>query len=408
MHARLASAVLASLLLVAACAPSEGGRSLYVEPASDGEWDDPASMALVASFTTIQDAVDAASPGDTVEIPSGTYNEFVALAPGVSLHGAGQGQTIVEGRIRLQGGSGMSVTSLTVECVSSTGLYVTSTDGLFVQDVEITGCSTGFLLEDNATGAVLDDLYLHGNTIYGGELQGVWDVTLSNSLLISNGYGGVNSTYTDGLIVHNTVVGNGFAASPSHVQGGVILDDAGGDLVANNIITGNSHGIECDGCTGSWSSNLVWGNTVQYAGEASAGPGDLSVQPGFVDASEGDYHLAAGSEAIDVGDPASSVATDADGETRPVGAGPDLGLDEFAPSGLSLVLTEVLANPTDEATGEFIEVLNAGSVAIDLAGLLLSDGDQQDVLEAWDAGTTVVEPGSRAVVVDPPPNWRTT
>jgi hypothetical protein len=402
MTARFEALPIACLALLLACGPSDSGRTLHVQPASDGEWDDPASMAMVASFSTIQDAIDAASPGDTVEIPSGTYTEFVATADGVSLHGAGQGETVVVGRIRAEGGSGITISSLTVECVSTVGIYVTAGDGLTVQDVEVTGCNSGFLLEDFPTNAVLDDLYLHGNAIYGGELQGVQSVTLSNSLLISNGVGGVHSTYTYGVLTsHNVFVGNGFAASPAHVQGGVIQDDSASDVIANNIITGNTHGIECDGCTGSsWSSNLVWGNTVEYAGEASAGAGDLSADPGFVAAAEGDYHLAAGSPAIDAGDPALSVATDADGESRPAGPGPDLGLDEFVESGLSLVLTEVMANPTVESTGEFVEVLNSGLGAVDLAGLVLSDGDQQDTLVAFDAGSTTVEPGAYAVIVD--------
>ena len=38
-----------------------------------------------------------------------------------------------------------------------------------------------------------------------------------------------------------------------------------------------------------------------------------------------------------------------------------------------LIITEVMANPLTEDTGEFIEIFNAGSVAVDLAGLKIAD-----------------------------------
>ena len=401
MRTRITLSATTALLLLVGCGPTApAGHTLHVEPAPDGAWDDPLGMALVTGFGTIQDAVDAASPGDTVEIPAGTYPEFVLLPNGISLQGAGQGQTIVDGRIKIEGDD-LSVSALTVICGSSVGLVLEDAVDVLVQDVEVTGCGTGMIVEESSTNVVLDDLYLHGNTILGIELQVVFQVTISNCLIISNGFAGLYATYAWGALArHNTIIGNGFSAPPAHYQGGVVLDESADVEVVNNIITGNTHGIQCLSCTGSWFSNLVWGNTVDYAGSASAGAGDLSVDPGFVAATEGDYHLAAGSPAIDVGDPTHSVATDADGEARPSGAAPDLGLDEFTESALSLLLTEVMANPVSEGTGEFVEILNTGASSVDLAGLVFTDGDQTDPLVAFDGGPTVLAAGARAVIVD--------
>ncbi|HNR96858.1 MAG TPA: choice-of-anchor Q domain-containing protein, partial [Anaerolineae bacterium] len=47
----------------------------------------------------------------------------------------------------------------------------------------------------------------------------------------------------------------------------------------------------------------------------------------------GDYHLLPGSAAIDAG-VFSGVAVDLDGQARPVGAGYDLGADEYVPPGV--------------------------------------------------------------------------
>jgi pectin methylesterase-like acyl-CoA thioesterase len=54
------------------------------------------------SFATIQEAINAASSGDTIGITAGTYNETVTLKSGITLVGAGNGDnpltdTIING-----------------------------------------------------------------------------------------------------------------------------------------------------------------------------------------------------------------------------------------------------------------------------------------------------------------------
>ena len=57
----------------------------------------------------------------------------------------------------------------------------------------------------------------------------------------------------------------------------------------------------------------------------------LNVNPMFVNAANGDYHLAAGSPAIDAADPGATLAEDFDGTARPVGSARDLGAFEYKP-----------------------------------------------------------------------------
>ncbi len=70
------------------------------------------------------------------------------------------------------------------------------------------------------------------------------------------------------------------------------------------------------------------------------------------------------------------------------------------PEVVALLITEVMANPLDEGTGEFVEVLNRGNAPFDLSGLELADGDDTDLLVAFGAGGAVVDPGAYAVIVD--------
>ena len=60
-----------------------------------------------------------------------------------------------------------------------------------------------------------------------------------------------------------------------------------------------------------------------------------------------------------------------------------------------------MANASTESTGEFVEIYNNGSVAVDLSGLILTDGDDIDTLQAYGSSSTTLAAGEYAVVLDP-------
>lgn len=72
------------------------------------------------------------------------------------------------------------------------------------------------------------------------------------------------------------------------------------------------------------------------------------------------------------------------------------------PGGPDLVITEVMANPVSEDTGEFIEIYNPTDQPIDVAGMLFSDGDTTDMIQPFaGSGTMLIPAHGYGVILDP-------
>lgn len=409
-HLAARRALTVMLVGAASCAQPtpKSGRTLYVQPAADGEWDDPDHMQHMAAFTTIQDAIDAASSGDTVAIPSGTYVEDIDMASGITVTGAGSDETLIVGTVTFDGLSSGTLSDVglfdatyiaTGVAYTETGIYVNGGSAT-IQNVEAYYFDYA-IHGDGAASLTVNGSSIGGNW-YGIVADGVSNLLVTNNFVYSNPAGGVVSEFgTAGSVLHNTFVGNGFGGSSAYLTGAVSLGSGGSEVVANNIMVSNYYGLNCYSCGSSWSTNLIWGNVTDYVNDASQVTSDLSVDPQFLNYSEGDYSLAMGSPCIDAASATYGVATDIDGEARPQGAGYDIGMDEFASTSYDLIITEVMANASTESTGEFVEIYNNGSVAIDLSGLILTDGDDIDTLQAYGSSSTTLAAGEYAVVLDP-------
>ncbi|MCP4363093.1 MAG: PKD domain-containing protein, partial [Chloroflexi bacterium] len=132
-------------------------------------------------------------------------------------------------------------------------------------------------------------------------------------------------------MLHNTVHGNGGIAI--YVQTG--FNDVPSIVnLTNTIITSHTIGISVtEGSTAAFDGTLwgsgAWANGADWGGEGTLITGTVNIwgTPDFVDPAVGDYHLGPNSAAIDAGVD-TGVATDFDGDPRPIGAGYDIGADE--------------------------------------------------------------------------------
>src|SRR5262245_33986025 len=88
----------------------------------------PSTLVVPTNYPTIQSAVDAAAPGDTVQVLAGSYTEQVSIGKDLTIAGAGMDKTIVRAPsslslnalaetsiVEIHDGASVSMTRLTVK-----------------------------------------------------------------------------------------------------------------------------------------------------------------------------------------------------------------------------------------------------------------------------------------------------
>ena len=194
-------------------------------------------------------------------------------------------------------------------------------------DLAASGLVDGNSLHDNQTGGWGAALVLSGTA---------GAMTATNNLVVNNWGGGIEAiSFTlSADIVNNTVVGSRNAISGAAGTGILVSFELTPALpitatIVNNIVlTSAACGLDIINAPVLFSHhNDVSGNAADYC-DAASGSGNLSVNPLFVNAAAGDYHLSAASTLIDAGSNAEAPPIDKDGVSRPQGPAVEIGAYE--------------------------------------------------------------------------------
>jgi hypothetical protein len=278
-------------------------------------------LRVPSEYPTIGAAIAAAHAGDTVAVAAGTYTESVQLRAGVCLVGAGAKTTILDA-----GGEPRSLIDLTKAPGSMVAGFtlrgVTRPSGCASPDVfDCSGnwFAAGIYLEgtnwndptQEAPPLIIGNIF--ENNDIGVLLYWRGVAVIRNNVFVGNKLGFVANHFQSRTLVANNVFhGNTELAIGNQAA---YLD------IVENVIAGSDLGIRFQYVqTGHIRCNLFFENGAD-SNDPSRIPGssaNLTADPRFVSPSSGDYHLLAGSPAIDAG--CQRTSFEPDGTPHDVGA----------------------------------------------------------------------------------------
>lgn len=197
------------------------------------------------------------------------------------------------------------------------------------------------------------NLQIEGNFIYHCFDKGISvgqqsSVSIVNNTIAYTAIGIALKDQSPANIEHCTLFGNQSGISAYEKNPGSL----GGNGVVSNCIIANA---AFDVFYADSLSSLSWFNCLSDTDSLSE-PGNLNADPRFINPSFYDFHLMPGSPAMGAG----SAGSDLGATTLPIYSGEP-----------QLMVSEILYNDTLSVYGEFLEIHNAGSQAIDLSGYTL-------------------------------------
>jgi len=242
------------------------------------------TITVPDDYPTIQEAIDAANPGDTIFVEAGTYFENVVINKALSLIGENRSTTIIDGNgagdvIRIVSNN-VSVRRSTIQ--NSSGEYPNS--GIFLDNVEGCRISDNNVSHNHGHGIFL--MWANNNNVsnnlisFNGEPGIRVDVSKNNLIgnyLCNNNvdgiflYGAFDCLIQDNFAYHNTMSGIAITGGSTNitVKNNIAEENGGsgiflcccsnGSLIESNILQNNWCGIDV-----SIDSfyNTVIGNTV--------------------------------------------------------------------------------------------------------------------------------------------------
>jgi parallel beta-helix repeat protein len=227
------------------------------------------------------------------------------------------------------------------------GLYLESSSATIGRnDVQGNSAQVGGGLYLSSSRATLDANAIRTNEAgeYGGGayLYGGQSI-LTNNVVVENraAVGGCGLTVVgrSTRLLHTTLARNRGGDGSGIYVGEDFFGEPGAAFLTNTILVSHTVGIHvAAGNTGTLTATLwgtgSWANGANWGGDGVVLTGTVNVmgEPGFLDASAGDYHIEPGSAALNEG-VAAAVSRDLDGQPRCYGE-PDLGADEYWPPGL--------------------------------------------------------------------------
>ncbi len=210
------------LLALALCSGTAWADTHYVDP---GGSDTPPYTSWTTAAHSINDAIGAATGGDTVEVAAATYNEQVSVTKPLTILGAGAATTFVDSGT----GNYMAFSIINVDDVTIKGFSITC---------DAIGQAVWL---DSSSNSLIEDNILH-------------DVSSGTGMRLVGNFAGYSGTVVRGNTVHDNLLGitlntaEGMNATDILIEGntfynntnGIGLESSYGGVAQDITVTGNT------------------------------------------------------------------------------------------------------------------------------------------------------------------------
>jgi len=243
---RLLATICTVVLLAAACGDGDGG--------SDATGDDSGGSAGAATIRvpedhdTIQEAVDAGSPGDLVLIAPGVYNEEVTVTiDQLTIRGLDRNEVILDGEFERETGitafaDGVAIENMTARNFTSTGFYWTGVSGFRGSYLTAYRNGTYGIYSFDATDGQFDNSHASGHAdagFYVGQCYPC-NVLIDNVIAEHNGLGYSGTNGGEVTIVNSVFRNNRAGVVPNTGSYQLCYPNRGSKVIGNQVY-GNSN-----------------------------------------------------------------------------------------------------------------------------------------------------------------------
>jgi parallel beta-helix repeat protein len=268
MSSRIFSGILVSLLLVGMLTLAFNTQPVKAHPTT---------ITVPDDYSTIQEAVNHASEGDTVFVRSGTYSETVTINKTIALIGENRETTTVDmgmiieadkvtvseftvrnnhfgdntHGIWLKGSNCLISNSIMKDCAGFEGIFLDGRDGGVYGNVVVNNS----LLNNGDCGILLwscNDSLIESNVANGNNFFGIFAYascrnSIENNEASNNNVNGIVIDWysSENLVINNTVLNNGWGDPEKYyyASGIELLHDCVSNRIVGNNVTGNVAGL---------------------------------------------------------------------------------------------------------------------------------------------------------------------
>jgi parallel beta-helix repeat protein len=258
-----------------------------------------------ANYSTIQEAVDAADPGDTIHVAPGEYAGAEIVSTPVKIIGSGPETRITTGvppwdvGLIVWGAAGTEISNLAIDVLDledplSFGVVIVSADNCTVRDVRVT-VSVGGIWSEASDNVVItgnhvsgtlehgifagwsDNVVITGNHVSGTPFHGIraWDVSnvsIANNTITGEMRRAIKFDWTSDSVISNNTIDR-VLSPPWHIwwNGAIATDNSARCVIRGNVIRGEGRsaihlwhtsdtaiiGNDCSGFTANWGGEMI-------------------------------------------------------------------------------------------------------------------------------------------------------